>query len=283
MACEIIDGKAIAAEIRAEVRTRTSKLQKRGIIPGLAVVLVGDDPASAIYVGNKEKACIDAGINSEVIRLKASTSEAELLQLVQELNRRPDIHGILVQLPLPAHIREEEVINIINPDKDVDGFHPVNAGRLFSGRPRLIPCTPYGCLRLIKRTGIDIAGKEAVIVGRSNIVGKPAAALLLSEHATVTICHSRTNDLAGITKRADILIAAVGKAGIITGEMIKPGALVLDVGMNRLSSGKLTGDVDFSSASQVAGWITPVPGGVGPMTIAMLLVNTLEALSYGKE
>lgn len=283
MASQIIDGKAIAAEIRGEVKTRTQALLKKGIIPGLAVVLVGDDPASAIYVGNKEKACKEAGMYSEVIRLNASASEAELLSLVQELNERPDIHGILVQLPLPAHIHEEKVILTIDPNKDVDGFHPVNVGRLFTGRPRLIPCTPYGCIKLIKKVGIDVVGKEAVIVGRSNIVGKPAAALLLAEHATVTICHSRTKNLGNITRRADILIAAVGQPGLITGEMIKPGALVLDVGMNRLPSGKLAGDVDFSSASKTAGWITPVPGGVGPMTIAMLLVNTLEALSYGKE
>lgn len=283
MASQIIDGKAIAAGIREEVKIQTQKLLDKGITPGLAVVLVGDDPASQIYVGHKAKACEEVGIKSEVIRLNAATSELELLQVVQDLNQRPDIHGILVQLPLPAHIREEKVIETINPDKDVDGFHPLNAGRLFIGRPRLIPCTPYGCLRMIKETGVDIVGKQAVVVGRSNIVGKPMAALLLQEHATVTICHSRSRDLASITRNADILVAAVGRAEFITGDMIKPGALVLDVGMNRLASGKLSGDVEFSSASEAAGWITPVPGGVGPMTIAMLLVNTLEALSYGKE
>jgi methylenetetrahydrofolate dehydrogenase (NADP+)/methenyltetrahydrofolate cyclohydrolase len=283
MAARIIDGKAIAAEIRTEVKTRTKELLHKGLVPGLAVVLVGEDPASQIYVGHKAKACQEAGIKSEVIRLGERTSEEELLEVVRTLNQRADIHGILVQLPLPAQIREAKVIEALDPGKDVDGFHPVNAGRLFTGRPRLIPCTPAGCLELIKKTGLEIAGKNAVVVGRSNIVGKPMAALLLQEHATVTVCHSRTRELARITGNADILVVAVGKAEFITGEMIKPGAVVLDVGMNRLPSGKLAGDVEFSSASETAGWLTPVPGGVGPMTIAMLLKNTLEAMSYGKE
>jgi len=253
------------------------------VAPGLAVILVGEDPASKVYVSHKEKACQEVGIKSEVLRLPATTSENELLQVVKELNLRKDIHGILVQLPLPSVIREEKVIAMISPHKDVDGFHPVNMGSLLIGRPRLIPCTPLGCLKLIQELGYDLSGKRAVVVGRSNIVGKPMAALLIHANATVTVCHSRTKDLAEVTREADVLVVAIGKANFITGSMVKEGALVLDVGMNRLPNSKLAGDVEFESVSQVAGWLTPVPGGVGPMTIAMLLNNTLEAFSYVAE
>lgn len=280
---QVIDGKAIALKLREAIMERVKALKSQGILPGLAVVLVGEDPASQVYVGHKAKACQEVGIKSEVIKLPASTSEAELLALVEELNARPDIHGILVQLPLPKHIHEEKIILAISPDKDVDGFHPLNMGQLFIGSPRLVPCTPYGCLKILQELGLDIAGKQAVVVGRSNIVGKPMAALLLQEHATVTICHSRTKNLSEITKAADILVVAVGKPNFITGEMVKPEAVVLDVGINRLPTGKLVGDVDFSSAVEVAGWITPVPGGVGPMTITMLLFNTLEAINYARK
>lgn len=280
MACQLIDGKAIAARFRGDIRGRIAESAEPGAVPGLAVVLAGDDPASQIYVGNKEKACKEAGIYSEIFRLPASISEAKLLELIEDLNRRPDIHGILVQLPLPGGIREERIIEEISPLKDVDGFHPLNMGSLWLGRPRLVPCTPLGCLKLIQETGYDLKGKHAVVVGRSNIVGKPMAALLLAANATVSICHSRTVNLAEVTKEADVLVAAVGKAGFITGDMVKPGALVLDVGISRLPDGKLAGDVDFASVSRVAGWLTPVPGGVGPMTIAMLLNNTVEAFSY---
>lgn len=277
MPCQLIDGKACAQEVRKRIKLEAASLKARGVIPGLAVVLVGNDPASCIYVRNKEKGCGEVGIKSEVIRLPESTSEEELLKLVDQLNVRTDINGFLVQLPLPKQINEEKVISAISPDKDVDGFHPYNVGRLFTGHPSLVSCTPLGCMELIKTTGIDLTGKHAVVVGRSNIVGKPMAALLLQQNATVTICHSRTKNLADITKEADILVAAVGKANFITGDMIKPGAVVIDVGMNRLESGKLAGDIDFESASKVAGWLTPVPRGVGPMTITMLLYNTLKA------
>lgn len=277
MPCQIIDGKACAQQVRAKIKLEVDKLKVRGIIPGLAVVLVGNDPASCIYVRNKERGCAEVGMKSEVIRLPESTSEKELLELVDQLNARTDINGVLVQLPLPQHINEEKVILAISPDKDVDGFHPYNVGRLVTGHPSLVSCTPLGCMELIKTTGIDLTGKRAVVVGRSNIVGKPMAALLLQQHATVTVCHSRTKNLAELTKTADVLVAAVGKANFISGDMIKPGAVVIDVGMNRLESGKLAGDIDFAGASQVAGWLTPAPGGVGPMTITMLLYNTLQA------
>jgi len=283
MSCQIIDGKAIAAKIRKSLTRRVAEVGQQGVAPGLAVILVGEDPASKVYVSHKEKACQEVGIKSEVLRLPATTSENELLQVVKELNLRKDIHGILVQLPLPSVIREEKVIAMISPHKDVDGFHPVNMGSLLIGRPRLIPCTPLGCLKLIQELGYDLSGKRAVVVGRSNIVGKPMAALLIHANATVTVCHSRTKDLAEVTREADVLVVAIGKANFITGSMVKEGALVLDVGMNRLPNSKLAGDVEFESVSQVAGWLTPVPGGVGPMTIAMLLNNTLEAFSYVAE
>ncbi len=281
MTARIIDGAALAARIRSEIAQRAATLTAQGIRPGLAVVLVGDDPASAVYVRNKVKDCEEAGIRSVLDRLPAQTSEQALLTRIDELNRDPSIHGILVQLPLPGHLDERLVIESIAPEKDVDGFHVSNAGALMTGSPRFRPCTPYGVMKMLEAAGVKLAGAEAVVVGRSNIVGKPQAMLLLQESATVTICHSRTRDLTEHTRRADVLIAAVGKAQMITGDMIKPGAVVIDVGMNRIpagpNAGKLCGDVDFESASKVAGAITPVPGGVGPMTRAMLLVNTMEA------
>lgn len=272
----IIDGKAIAQRVREEVRARVAELKQRGVEPGLATVLVGDDPASAIYVRNKKKACVEAGMASFGHELPASTTEAELLRLIDELNARPDVHGILVQLPLPSHLVPERIIERISPDKDVDGLHAVSRGRLVAGEPGLRPCTPLGVLRLLDEVGCDPKGKRAVVVGRSLLVGKPAALLLLERHATVTICHSRTADLAGEIGRADILVAAIGKAQAIKGEWIKPGAVVIDVGTNRTDEG-LVGDVEFEVARQRASAITPVPGGVGPMTIAMLLKNTLDA------
>jgi methylenetetrahydrofolate dehydrogenase (NADP+)/methenyltetrahydrofolate cyclohydrolase len=272
----IIDGKAIAQRVREEVRARVDGLRARGIEPGLATVLVGDDPASAIYVRNKKKACLEAGMASFGHDLPASTSEAELVDLIDELNARADVHGILVQLPLPAHIEAERIIDRISPDKDVDGLHAVSRGRLVAGAPGLRPCTPLGVMRLLDEVGCDPKGKSAVVIGRSLLVGKPAALLLLERHATVTICHSRTADLAAEVARADILVAAIGKARAVKGEWIKPGSVVIDVGTNRTEQG-LVGDVDFASARQRAAAITPVPGGVGPMTIAMLLANTAQA------
>jgi methylenetetrahydrofolate dehydrogenase (NADP+)/methenyltetrahydrofolate cyclohydrolase len=272
----IIDGKAIAQKVRDEVRARVTELRARGIEPGLATVLVGDDPASAIYVRNKKKACLEAGMASFGHELPASTTEAQLLDVVDELNARADVHGILVQLPLPAQIESERIIDRISPDKDVDGLHAVSRGRLVAGAPGLRPCTPVGCMRLLDEIGYDVRGKNAVVIGRSLLVGKPAALLLLERHATVTICHSRTADLAGEVARADVVVAAIGKAGAIKGDWIKPGAVVIDVGTNRTDKG-LVGDVEFAVARQRAGFITPVPGGVGPMTIAMLLANTAQA------
>lgn len=281
MTANIIDGAALAGRIRAQIAQRAQALTARGTRPGLAVVLVGDDPASAVYVRNKVKDCEEAGIHSVLDRLPAETSEQALLARIDQLNRDPAIHGILVQLPLPAHLDERLVIESIAPDKDVDGFHVSNAGALMTGSPRFLPCTPYGVMKMLEEAGVKLSGAEAVVVGRSNIVGKPQAMLLLAQDATVTICHSRTKDLAAHTRRADVLIAAVGRARMITGDMVKPGAVVIDVGMNRIpdgpNAGKLCGDVDFDSVSQIAGAITPVPGGVGPMTRAMLLVNTMEA------
>ena len=281
MTANIIDGAALAGRIRAQIAQRAQALTARGTRPGLAVVLVGNDPASAVYVRNKVKDCEEAGIHSVLDRLPAETSEQALLARIDQLNRDPAIHGILVQLPLPAHLDERLVIESIAPDKDVDGFHVSNAGALMTGSPRFLPCTPYGVMKMLEEAGVKLGGAEAVVVGRSNIVGKPQAMLLLAQDATVTICHSRTQDLAAHTRRADVLIAAVGRARMITGDMVKPGAVVIDVGMNRIpdgpNAGKLCGDVDFDSVSQVAGAITPVPGGVGPMTRAMLLVNTMEA------
>jgi len=252
-------------------------LNEKGLTPGLAVVLVGTDPASQVYVGHKEKACKEVGFHSEVYRLPATTSQKELLELIEKLNSDSKIHGILVQLPLPKHLNEKEIINKISPTKDVDGFHPISAGALLIGEKGLQPCTPKGCIHLIKQTGIEISGKKAVVVGRSNIVGKPIALMLLQENATVTICHSRTKDLQAELLQADIVVAAVGKVNFITADMIKPGAVVIDVGINRLENGKLAGDVNFEKVKEKAAWITPVPGWVGPMTIAMLLKNTLEA------
>jgi methylenetetrahydrofolate dehydrogenase (NADP+)/methenyltetrahydrofolate cyclohydrolase len=278
MSAQRIDGKAIAAVIRAEIKERAAEfIARTGIRPCLAAVLVGEDPASSVYVRNKGKACIEAGMLSRQINLPATTSEKELLDLVGRLNADDAVHGILVQLPLPDQIDESKVIEAIAPGKDVDGFHPVNAGRLLIGAPGFIPCTPYGILKILDYEKVELKGKHAVVVGRSNIVGKPVAILLLSRHATVTICHSRTQDLPGVVRSADVVIAAVGKAEMIRGSWIRPGAVVIDVGINRLPDGRLVGDVAFEEARAVAGKITPVPGGVGPMTITMLLHNTLEA------
>ena len=271
----IIDGKAIAAEIREEIAEDTQALIDQGVTPGLAVVLVGEDPASRVYVSMKEKACAAAGIFSDEHKLPASTSEAALLTLITRLNEDPRIDGILVQLPLPGHIDESKVLEAISPEKDVDGFHPYNVGRLATGNPLFQPCTPYGVMKMLDRTGVSLKGKEVVVVGRSNIVGKPVALMCLAEHATVTICHSRTADLEGKVAAADVLIAAVGRPEMIKGAWIKPGAVVIDVGVNRVGEKKLVGDVEFAAASERASAITPVPGGVGPMTITMLLYNTL--------
>jgi len=274
---KIIDGKEIAAEVRREIKERVKKLKEMGITPGLSVILVGDNPASQVYVRNKEKACEEVGIKSETYRLPGNTSQEELLELIDKLNNNNDVHGILVQLPVPEQIDPEAVIKAISPDKDVDGFHPINMGRLILGQEGFKPCTPYGCMVMLEKIGIEIEGKKAVVVGRSSIVGKPISMMLLQENATVTLCHSRTKDLGRETREADILVVATGKPGLVKGDMVKPGAVVIDVGINRLDDGRLVGDVDFESASAVAGWITPVPGGVGPMTITMLLHNTLEA------
>jgi len=278
----IIDGKAIAQRVREEVRERVSTLRARGVEPGLATVLVGDDPASAIYVRNKKKACLEAGMASFGHELPGGTSESELLDLVEELNARVDVHGILVQLPLPAHIDPERVIDRISPDKDVDGLHATSRGRLVAGAPGLRPCTPLGVMRLLDEVGCDPKGKSAVVIGRSLLVGKPAALLLLERHATVTICHSRTADLPGEVARADVLVAAIGKARAVKGSWVKPGAVVIDVGTNRTEQG-LVGDVEFEEAKKRASAITPVPGGVGPMTIAMLLANTAQAAADAAE
>lgn len=277
MSARIISGKAMSEEIRSEIKQRTEKLKReKGIVPGLAVILVGNDPASEIYVKNKGKGCEEVGFHSETIRMPENTGENELISLIRKLNQDPAIHGILVQLPLPRQIRENIVLAEIAPEKDVDGFHLLNVGSLMTGNEGVIACTPKGALKMIKSTGVDLNGKEAVVIGRSNIVGKPMAMLLLHENCTVTVCHSKTVDLAAHSRNADILVAAVGKSKFITADMIKPGAIVIDVGINRID-GKVTGDVDFENVSEVAGWITPVPGGVGKMTISMLLENTLEA------
>ncbi len=277
MTAHIIDGKAIAQEVRAEWKIRADALKARGITPGLAVIIVGEDPASKVYVGNKVKACAELGLHSEHIALPADTSESTLLAKIAELNANPAIHGFLVQLPLPKHINSDKVLLAISPNKDVDGFHPINVGALVIGNTLFPPCTPWGAMKLLEKSGVSIEGKHAVVVGRSNIVGKPMALMLLQQNATVTICTSKTVDLARYTRDADILVVATGKPQMITGDMIKPGAAVIDVGINRLPNGKLVGDVDFDSAKEVAGWITPVPGGVGPMTITMLLANTVRA------
>ncbi len=275
MACQRLDGKALAMRVREEIAARTAALKERGVTPGLAVILVGEDPASEIYVRNKGIACEKAGMRSETIRLPESTTQEELQARIEALNADPAIDGILVQLPLPAHLDERQALNAILPEKDVDGFHLINAGRLLAGEAAVVPCTPKGVMRLLRETGIELSGKEAVVVGRSNIVGKPMALLLMQAGCTVTVCHSRTRDLAAHTRRADVLVAAVGKPGFIRGDRVKPGAGVIDVGINRVD-GKVTGDVAWDEVSETASWLTPVPGGVGPMTIAMLLENTLE-------
>ena len=274
---QIIDGKKISKEIRMEIAEEVKAMKAEGINPGLAVIIVGENPASQVYVRNKGKACEEVGIYSEIIEMPESTTEETLLAKIAELNARKEISGILVQLPLPKHINEASVIAAISPDKDVDAFSEVNVGKIMIGNHRFLPCTPAGVMELITRSGISIAGKNAVVIGRSNIVGKPQAMLLLHANATVTICHSRTQNLAEVCRTADILVVAIGKADFITADMVKPGAVVIDVGMNRKADGKLTGDVDYASVSEVAGYITPVPGGVGPMTITMLLKNTLTA------
>ena len=277
MTATLIDGNALSKQLRADVATRAAALTARGLQPGLAVVLVGDNPASEVYVRNKVKACEDNGLYSSLDRYPATLSEADLLKRIDELNNDPKIHGILVQLPLPKHIDSHKVIEAIAPEKDVDGFHIANAGALMTGQPLFRPCTPYGVMKMFEAHGITLTGANAVVIGRSNIVGKPMAMLLLDAGATVTICHSKTRDLAAHTREADIVVAAVGKRNILTADMVKPGATVIDVGMNRDDNGKLCGDIDFAGVKEVAGYITPVPGGVGPMTITMLLVNTMEA------
>ena len=277
MTARLIDGKALAASIRASLAPRIARAKEAGQPPGLAVVLVGDDPASAVYVRNKIQACEDVGIRSFADRLPASTSEAELLARIDRLNADPAVHGILVQLPLPGHLDAQRVLERISFDKDVDGLHATNAGLTLMGVPHFRSCTPYGVMKMLEHTGIAVEGKHAVVLGRSNMVGKPMAMLLLAANATVTIAHSRTRDLPAVTRQADILVAAVGRRNLVTADMVKPGAVVIDVGTNRTPEGKLAGDVDFKGVSEVAGWISPVPGGVGPMTITMLLVNTVEA------
>ena len=277
MTAQIIDGKAIAQQVRLEWKARADRLIARGITPGMAVIIVGNDPASRVYVANKVKACNDLGLYSVHVELPEDATEAELLAKVNDLNNDPKIHGILVQLPLPRHLDAHKVIEAINPDKDVDGFHEKNVGALVTGETPFPSCTPYGVMVMLEKTGISIEGKHAVVVGRSNIVGKPMALLLLQKNATVTICTSKTTDLAKHTRDADILIAAVGKPEFIKKDMVTPGAVVIDVGINRNSEGKLVGDVDFQNVKEVAGYITPVPGGVGPMTIAMLIANTVRA------
>jgi methylenetetrahydrofolate dehydrogenase (NADP+)/methenyltetrahydrofolate cyclohydrolase len=273
----IIDGVALSQKLRADVTARVQALKARGITPGLAVILVGDNPASQVYVRNKVKGCEDCGFHSVLEKYDAAMTEAALLARIAALNADPAIHGILVQLPVPKHIDATKVIEAISPLKDVDGFHVASAGALMTGMPGFWPCTPYGCMKMLESINYDLKGKHAVVIGRSNIVGKPMALMLLQKNATVTICHSATPDLKAMTLQADVIVAAVGKRNVLTKDMVKPGAVVLDVGMNRNEAGKLCGDVDFEGVRQVAGAITPVPGGVGPMTITMLLVNTLQA------
>ena len=277
MSAQILDGKALAAEIRSEVKTQVAALAEKGVSTALAVILVGDDSASQVYVRNKIKACADTGIRSLEFRMSAETTQQQLLAKIAELNADESVDGILVQLPLPKQINADAVISAIDPAKDVDGFHVANAGALVTGKQGFVPCTPFGVMRLIEKSGVNPRGKSAVIVGRSNIVGKPMALLLLAADATVTVAHSRTPDLSAVTRNADILVAAVGRAKLIKADMVKPGAVVIDVGMNRDENGKLCGDVDFAEVKEIAGSITPVPGGVGPMTIAMLMQNTVLA------
>ena len=276
MAATLIDGRAVAKAFKEEIAQKTAQMIEGGVQPHLAVVLVGENPASQVYVRNKENGCIKAGIRSTVIRLEETCTQEELEKTVVSLNEDASVHGILVQLPLPRHLDEARVLRLIDPDKDVDGFHAMNSGRLMNGQPGFVPCTPLGVMKLLESYGVDPCGKHAVVIGRSNIVGKPMAMLLLAANATVTVCHSRTQNLKEITRQADILVAAVGRANFVTADMVKPGAVVIDVGINRVD-GKIGGDVDFDAVSETAGYITPVPGGVGQMTIAMLLANTLDA------
>jgi methylenetetrahydrofolate dehydrogenase (NADP+) / methenyltetrahydrofolate cyclohydrolase len=277
MTAQLIDGNALSRQLRIDIAVRTAALKARGLTPGLAVILVGEDPASAVYVRNKIKACNETGIHSVFEKYDAMLSEADLLTRIKALNDDPSIHGILVQMPLPKHIHPQRVIETISTAKDVDGYSVQSAGDLMAGLPGFRPCTPYGCMKLIETTGIDLKGKHAVVIGRSNTVGKPMALLLLQANATVTICHSGTPDIGAFTRQADVVVAAVGRRNVLTADMVKPGAVVIDVGMNRNDEGKLCGDVDFDGVKEVADWITPVPGGVGPMTITMLMVNTLES------
>jgi methylenetetrahydrofolate dehydrogenase (NADP+)/methenyltetrahydrofolate cyclohydrolase len=277
MAARILDGKSLAATVRAAVKQEVDALSQRGIRPGLAVLLAGDNAASRVYVRNKVRASEETGVRSKLYELPASVSEQALLERVRALNDDPDVHAILVQLPLPRQINAYKVLESVSPAKDIDGFHTANLGALVAGVPRMVPCTPAGVMRLLDHAGVELAGARAVVIGRSNIVGKPLALLLLARDATVTVCHSKSRDLEEIARSADVLIAAVGRAKLVTGAMVKPGACVIDVGVNRLADGSLCGDVDFAAASEVAGWITPVPGGVGPMTIAMLLENCVRA------
>ena len=277
MTAQLIDGVALSARLRADIATRIGALKAHGVTPGLAVILVGDDPASAVYVRNKVKACADTGVHSVFEKYEASLTEAQLLDRIAALNADPAVHGILVQMPLPRHINPHKVIEAISTRKDVDGYATLSAGELMTGQPGFRPCTPYGCMKLIESTGIELRGKHAVVIGRSNTVGKPMALLLLQANATVTVCHSATADIGHHTRQADVIVAAVGKRNVLTADMVKPGAVVIDVGMNRNDEGKLCGDVDFAGVKEIASYITPVPGGVGPMTITMLLVNTLEA------
>lgn len=276
MSAQVLSGKTMSESLRKEIAERVSALKERGLTPGLAVILVGNDPASEIYVRNKGNGCMEVGMYSRTINMLAETTQEELESAIEELNADSAIHGILVQLPLPKHLDEQAALAKILPEKDVDGFHLINAGHMLTGTEGVVACTPRGALHMIKSTGVNLSGKEAVVIGRSNIVGKPMAMLLLKENCTVTMCHSRTQNLAEHTRRADILVAAVGKAGFVTADMVKPGAIVIDVGINRVD-GKVKGDVDYDAVKEVAGWITPVPGGVGKMTITMLLMNTVEA------
>ena len=279
MSYELIDGKLVASKIREEIKDRVAEIKnKHSKIPGLAAILVGDDPASEIYVRNKRKACEDVGIYSEEHKLSGDIAQEDLLKLINRLNGDENINGILVQLPLPKHIDDSTVLNSVSPEKDVDGFHPINAGLLFEGKPRFIACTPHGIIKMLEFYNIDIEGKNAVVLGRSNIVGKPASMLLLQKNATVTICHSRTRNLDKILKSADLIVAAIGRAKFVTPKMVKEGSVIIDVGINRLDDGKLVGDVDFENVKDISSYITPVPGGVGPMTITMLLWNTVSSL-----
>lgn len=277
MTAQIINGKEIAQAVRQEIRQEVEELKAKGFVPGLAVILVGDNPASQTYVRNKEKACLDLGMNSVLIKKPATLSQEELIENINELNQDDSIHGILVQLPLPKHIDEKAIIEAISPEKDVDGFHPINIGRMMTGQRAFLPCTPYGVMVMLQHINYDLEGKHVVVVGRSNIVGKPQAQLMLNANATVTICHSKTKDLAYYTKQADVIVAAVGKRNTITSDHIKEGAVIIDVGMNRNDEGKLCGDVDYEGVLEKASYVTPVPGGVGPMTITMLMKNTVQS------